>query len=81
MYISFTPLRENFLGRRRRAMNWSQENCLINNHCFYLRATGKGFLIYDAFICNRILPLPAQQEGVFVSLFLHKLRKCFLSDR
>lgn len=24
-------------------MTWSQENCLVMNHCLYLRETGKGF--------------------------------------
>ena len=24
-------------------MTWSQENCLVMNHCLYLRVTGKGF--------------------------------------
>ena len=33
-------------------MTWSQENCLIVNHCLYLRSTGKGF--YRENICLRL---------------------------
>ena len=50
-------------------MTWSQENCLIDNHCYYLRVMGKGLhckvLVDIHYTSSRIsLPLSALQEGV-----------------
>lgn len=35
-------------------MTWSQENCLVMNHCLYLRVTGKGFY-RERISCARIM--------------------------
>ena len=37
------------LGRRRGAKSRSQENCLIDNHRYYLRGMGRGFAV---FLCH-----------------------------
>ena len=51
------------LGRFGRAMIQSQENCLFDNHRFYPRAMGRGFLHSS---CVELLP------GIFCRDFLSK---------
>ena len=50
------------LGRRRRAMNWSQENCLIDNHRLTCERWGWGFI--DTW-CMKWLICYAQQIQLF----------------
>ncbi len=53
-------------------MTWSQENCLVMNHCLYLRVTGKGFY-RERISCARIMFFVSlspfcMQEGDFYFL-------------
>ena len=54
----------NILGRFGRAMIQSQENCLFDNHRFYPRAMGRGFLHSS---CVELLP------GIFLPGFFIKM--------
>ena len=58
-------------------MTWSQENCLVMNHCLYLRETGKGFY-RERISCARIMPFREsipflyRRKGIFISV-IHAL--------
>ena len=63
-------------------MTWSQENCLVMNHCLYLRVTGKGFY-RERILCARIMPFREaipflyRRKGIFIFYdSCHASRRC-----
>ena len=76
-------------------MTWSQENCLVMNHCLYLRVTGKGFY-RERILCAQIIffresiPFLYRRKGIFISMIhamhqedasrcLCRIYQCFLN--
>ena len=54
-------------------MTWSQENCLVMNHCLYLRVTGKGFyreriLLRPNHVFRVFIPFLYRRKGIFISV-------------
>ena len=63
-------------------MTWSQENCLVMNHCLYLRVTGKGFY-RERILCAQIIffresiPFLYRRKGIFIFYdSCHASRRC-----
>ena len=80
------------LGRRRGAMNWSQENCLIDGHRLTCeRREGDLRLVPDdphlcgvvsaAILCAVTLRAPRQGKDILQSLLSFAGRGCFFCER